>query len=215
MSDREALLQAVLDAPDDDAPRLIYADLLDELSEHDRAEFIRVQCEVYRTADNTRFTRLVKHSMKILRGHWWKWLGPIPSPAHCLNFRPHPGGPAVGVKFHRGFLSQVTAPLATLQSILPQLVAATPLERVEASDKRPHPLNPGFGWASDPSREAWPADWERTGPDSCRAPVELFRLMGGEVHGIALETEALARSAMSAAILAHAHGSRRESAHAA
>ena len=43
----EALMQAVLDAPDDDdAPRLVYADYLEERGEAPRAEFIRIQCEL-------------------------------------------------------------------------------------------------------------------------------------------------------------------------
>ncbi len=43
MTDEEALLQAVIADPDDDAPRLIYADWLDEHGQGERAEFIRVQ----------------------------------------------------------------------------------------------------------------------------------------------------------------------------
>jgi uncharacterized protein (TIGR02996 family) len=48
MTDDQALLAAVLAAPDDDAPRLIYADWLDEHGQAERAEFIRVQCELAR-----------------------------------------------------------------------------------------------------------------------------------------------------------------------
>ncbi len=40
----ETLLRAVIDAPDDDAPRLAYADRLDVRGDADRAAFIRVQC---------------------------------------------------------------------------------------------------------------------------------------------------------------------------
>jgi uncharacterized protein (TIGR02996 family) len=40
------LLTAVLENPDDDAPRLIYADWLDEEGRCDQAEFIRVQCKI-------------------------------------------------------------------------------------------------------------------------------------------------------------------------
>ena len=43
MSDREALLAAIRQFPDDDAPRLVFADWLQERDEHDRAELIRVQ----------------------------------------------------------------------------------------------------------------------------------------------------------------------------
>jgi uncharacterized protein (TIGR02996 family) len=38
---REAFLQAIIDDPDDDTPRLIFADWLDENGEPERAEFIR------------------------------------------------------------------------------------------------------------------------------------------------------------------------------
>jgi uncharacterized protein (TIGR02996 family) len=45
MSDNDVLLRAILDDPDDDAPRLVYADWLEEHGEAERAEFIRVQVE--------------------------------------------------------------------------------------------------------------------------------------------------------------------------
>lgn len=40
----EAFLQAIRADLDDDGPRLIYADWLDDHGDHDRAEFIRVEC---------------------------------------------------------------------------------------------------------------------------------------------------------------------------
>lgn len=42
------LLIAIRDNPDDDTPRLVYADRLDELGDHDRAEFVRTQVEASR-----------------------------------------------------------------------------------------------------------------------------------------------------------------------
>src|SRR5439155_15011937 len=58
MSDREALLAAIRAAPDDDLPRLVYADWLEETagslppmerpSAGDRAAFIRLQVEAAR-----------------------------------------------------------------------------------------------------------------------------------------------------------------------
>jgi uncharacterized protein (TIGR02996 family) len=47
--DLTALLRAVCEFPDDDTPRLVLADWLDEHDEHERAEFIRLQCELART----------------------------------------------------------------------------------------------------------------------------------------------------------------------
>jgi uncharacterized protein (TIGR02996 family) len=49
MSDHDALLLAILDAPDEDAPRLVYADFLQEAGEEDRAAFIRDQIELAKT----------------------------------------------------------------------------------------------------------------------------------------------------------------------
>ena len=43
---KEAFLKAILDDPDNDALRLVYADWLDEHGEPERAEFIRVQIEL-------------------------------------------------------------------------------------------------------------------------------------------------------------------------
>src|SRR5262245_10028348 len=43
MNEREALLRAVCENPDDDTPRLVFADWLQENGEEDRAEFIRLQ----------------------------------------------------------------------------------------------------------------------------------------------------------------------------
>lgn len=49
MSDRDALLAAVRAHPDDDTPRLIYADFLDDAGESARAAFVRAQVEVARS----------------------------------------------------------------------------------------------------------------------------------------------------------------------
>jgi uncharacterized protein (TIGR02996 family) len=46
LSQHEAFLRAIFDTPDDDTPRLVYADFLQEQGEDDRAELIRVQCEL-------------------------------------------------------------------------------------------------------------------------------------------------------------------------
>lgn len=46
MTDLDSLLRAVLADPDDDAPRLAFSDLLEEAGQPERAEFVRVQCEL-------------------------------------------------------------------------------------------------------------------------------------------------------------------------
>ncbi len=43
-ADKDALLARILEDPADDAARLVYADVIEELGEDDRAAFIRLQC---------------------------------------------------------------------------------------------------------------------------------------------------------------------------
>lgn len=51
MSHHSGFLQAILDAPEDDTPRLVYADWLEDNRQPERAEFIRVQIELARLGD--------------------------------------------------------------------------------------------------------------------------------------------------------------------
>jgi uncharacterized protein (TIGR02996 family) len=53
MSDRDALLEAVFSNPADDAPRLVYADWLDEHGEPAQAAFIRAQVALAKTEPET------------------------------------------------------------------------------------------------------------------------------------------------------------------
>ncbi len=48
LDDREAFLRGIFADPDNDLPRLVFADWLDERGEAAWAELIRVQCELYR-----------------------------------------------------------------------------------------------------------------------------------------------------------------------
>ena len=56
MSQEHAFLRAIIEDPDTDSHRLVYTDWLDdtEVTENrDRAEFIRVQCQLARLPDDT------------------------------------------------------------------------------------------------------------------------------------------------------------------
>ena len=75
-------LQAILADPDDDTPRLIYADWLEEQGDP-RGEFIRVQCELakereHKTRSSTEYQRLYQRNELLERLHKKKWLKPIP-----------------------------------------------------------------------------------------------------------------------------------------
>lgn len=54
MTDREAFLKKIIDYPEDDTPRLVYADWLDEHGEPERAEFIRAQIKLAEIAKELR-----------------------------------------------------------------------------------------------------------------------------------------------------------------
>src|SRR5262249_8912533 len=77
-----AFLRDIVEHPEDDAPRLVYADwLTDHGNEADRdlAEFIRVQCELERTAPRgaTR-ERLLARESELLEEYGNEWRKQLP-----------------------------------------------------------------------------------------------------------------------------------------
>src|SRR5438874_13842040 len=93
VSAADAFLRAILDNPDDDLPRLIYADWLDEHGEAARAEFIRVQIERARLpADNGRQDALAAREKNLLIRHGPEWMLP-----YHLNAQ----------EFRRGFVQRI------------------------------------------------------------------------------------------------------------
>jgi uncharacterized protein (TIGR02996 family) len=74
MTDRAAFIAAIVRRPDDDLPRLVYADYLDERGDGPRAEFIRLQCAAARgdTALPSRVAELEDEH----REEWLAALGP-------------------------------------------------------------------------------------------------------------------------------------------
>ncbi|HUR54479.1 MAG TPA: TIGR02996 domain-containing protein [Gemmataceae bacterium] len=88
--DFDALLRAVLANPDDDTPRLIFADFLDENDQPDRAALIRVQCEKHHLKPaSKRFKELAKEEADLTE-RIEAMIGPLPE-----NY---------GSEFERGFL---------------------------------------------------------------------------------------------------------------
>ena len=73
MSDRDALLAAVLAAPDDDLPRLVFADWLEETghpANAARARFIRLQVAAEAAADRTDLDRQAAEVFALYGGGW-------------------------------------------------------------------------------------------------------------------------------------------------
>jgi uncharacterized protein (TIGR02996 family) len=101
MNPDDAFLATILEDPDDDTPRLIYADWLDDRGQTDRAEFIRLQCEIARLPeDDDRLPPLQEIERRLLERCQDQWLGPL---------RPL----FSGWTFRRGFLDAVRVPAAT------------------------------------------------------------------------------------------------------
>jgi uncharacterized protein (TIGR02996 family) len=77
VADAQALLDAIVDAPDDDAVRLVFSDWLDEHGDADRAEFIRAQIELFRDAAEARRDHLRRRERELLLAHELEWVGPL------------------------------------------------------------------------------------------------------------------------------------------
>ena len=94
MTHADAFLQAILDAPDDDAPRLLFADWLDERGDSDRAEFIRVQIALEKRGP--RRSEMWSRQNRLLTLHEEEWSAPARGVASDWTFR-------------RGFIDEVHA----------------------------------------------------------------------------------------------------------
>lgn len=73
-----ALLAAIRDEPEDDLPRLAYADWCEEQGNTDRAEFIRAQVELsHGVRDRGRSVELLRRLRELNAAHRAEWLGPL------------------------------------------------------------------------------------------------------------------------------------------
>jgi uncharacterized protein (TIGR02996 family) len=98
MNDRdqhEAFLLAIIANPDDDLPRLVFADWLDENGQPERAEFIRLQIALARMADDSQRRELRDRERALLAEHREQWRLPQ-FPDQVQTFR-------------RGFVERIAA----------------------------------------------------------------------------------------------------------
>lgn len=88
MTRDQAFLQAIIETPDDDAPRLIYADWLEDHGDPSRAEFIRVQCALARgDVSEELLAELAVREQTLLKEHQGEWEKPFETYAHVRAFR--------------------------------------------------------------------------------------------------------------------------------
>jgi len=99
--EEQAFLDAILAQPDDDTPRLVFADWLDENGTGDagaRAALIRAQCQMERLAPRTReYIAQELQAEAVLKKHAARWTQPLADAEIGNSWR-----------FRRGFLDELT-----------------------------------------------------------------------------------------------------------
>ena len=74
-----AFLRTILSVPDQDTPRLVYADYLEENDRSERAEFIRLQCELAKTPSYAPHHALLKvREQELLSRYQAEWKHRLP-----------------------------------------------------------------------------------------------------------------------------------------
>jgi uncharacterized protein (TIGR02996 family) len=124
VTDRDALFAAILAHPDEDTPRLAFADWLEEHGDAPYAAFIRKQIELAKVPEwDPLWVRTKYLDPSTISGDEW----PRPEVQHPISW----GGPLRRSAFRRGFPSAITAyRAAPLRDKLADLVKLAPVEEV-------------------------------------------------------------------------------------
>lgn len=116
MSDEAGLLEHIREQPDDDTPRLIYADWCEENDRPERAELIRLQCELAAVPEYDRSPEALARERALLRRHGKEWAGLLAT-VRSLEWR-------------RGFIDLIRCPAGRFLADGPALLAAAPVREV-------------------------------------------------------------------------------------
>ncbi len=129
MSTGAALLQAILDDPDSDTPRLVYADWLDEHDQPIRAEFIRLQIDIAHKQATlprvmlNRHVDLFRRNQELIDNHREELLGPLVAlPSNTK------------IEFQRGFVSEMSLRVMSFHQHLRGLLKRLPHPRLIIED---------------------------------------------------------------------------------
>jgi uncharacterized protein (TIGR02996 family) len=119
VTDEAALRAAVLAHPDDDTPRLVYADWCDDAGDADRAAFIRAQVEAARAEPWSHAARTADEQANALLA------------AHVEDWTAHLGESVAWCGFERGFVEQLGVPAGRLATVLDDASRLEPVRRVQ------------------------------------------------------------------------------------
>ena len=120
MTDHQAFISAIIDRPDDDLLRLVFADFLEERGDPDRAEFIRLQIEHAATEpDSDGWVVRDLRIRELLREHGWR----IPDLRGKQDFR-------------RGFVEAVSTTAERLLGLPDAAFDSTPVRELRVWNAR-------------------------------------------------------------------------------
>jgi uncharacterized protein (TIGR02996 family) len=123
MSVEEAFLRSIIEAPDDDTPRLVFADWLDDHENPARAEFIRVQCSLDNiTASDPRRLALRDREQELLRQYGWVW-------AEDLGYQ------VSGWAYRRGFIECVEMGLERPRDEILAVLQKAPIRHIRETSQ--------------------------------------------------------------------------------
>jgi uncharacterized protein (TIGR02996 family) len=136
MTPEDAFLRDILEHPDDDAPRLIFADWLEDHGgpgDADRAELIRIQCRRAVMQAGPEELVLRRRAEELLRTHWDLWVRPLAElagKAHGEAWLHAPYTPEALYKFRRGFVHVLDLPAGLFLDRGADILRLAPLRQV-------------------------------------------------------------------------------------
>ncbi len=123
----QAFLQSILERPEDDGPRLVYSDWLEDNGDPECAEFIRVQVQLARLPpDASERATLVTREQALLQEHGKRWAEPL-------------RGLTWSWRFERGFIAAIQIRSFSSETVpaLASVVALTPVRMLSITDDCP------------------------------------------------------------------------------
>src|SRR5688572_30620965 len=87
-TEEESFLRTIRGEPHDDAPRLVFADWLEEHGQPERAEYIRLQCALANLPpEDPQRPALTKREKQLWQKHAGRWRSPLPSRIRRYQFQ--------------------------------------------------------------------------------------------------------------------------------